>query len=334
MIKHLYWLLASFILVPGVVAVAQVDTTYIAAYEHKVTGRFYFSQKYTAFTFADQQDDIRLRYLPNTSLNMGVGATYKFATINLAYGFGFLNPDSEKGKTKYLDLQAHLYGKKWLIDVLGQFYNGFYLGNKDVRDVNGNYYVRPDIKVREYGATAQYIVNHKHFSYRAGFLQNEWQKKSAGSLLLGLQILIGKGSADSTLVPYLIAPATDDSGRDISFFELGPSVGYVYTVVIKKNFFIMASASGTLSFGTNTFQTSTETTSTGFFPNLDFKAFAGYNSKLNAISLTFTNSTANFSSDEKDSKFLLSTGNLRLNFVHRFDDAGIRSLLAKFKKKK
>ena len=87
------------------------DTNYFVTYPGMLTTRFYFSQKYVAFTL--QGDNKDLQYRPNTTLNMGVGATYHNFSLNLAYGFGFINQDKEKGKTKYLDLQGHFYPNKW-----------------------------------------------------------------------------------------------------------------------------------------------------------------------------------------------------------------------------
>lgn len=308
-------------------AIAQVDSSYISSYTDKLTGRFYFSQKYTSFKYYDEENDLQLRYLPNTTFNLGVGATYKLATLNLAYGFGFLNPDKGQGKTKYLDLQAYFYDDNWLIDLLGQFYNGFFLTDKDV---NGDYYVRPDIKVREFGATFQYMLNNGKFSYRAGFLQNEWQKKSAGTPLIGLQVLFGNGSADSTLIPYTINSAPiDNEGRYLSFFEIGPTVGYAYTLVIKKHFFLMGSATVALSFGTSKVESPEVTRFSSVFPNGEIRACAGYNSEKGAISLTYVNNTASIISHKDAPQFSLSTGNLRLNFVHRFSGTKLKSLIDK-----
>ncbi len=54
-----------------------------------------------------------LKYHPNTKLNLGLGVTYKNYTLNVAYGFGFLNKNyNEKGKTKGLDLHFHLFPNK------------------------------------------------------------------------------------------------------------------------------------------------------------------------------------------------------------------------------
>ena len=120
----------SFIVISNEALHAQHDSTYYVSYTKLLTTRLYFSQKYTALTIKNKKDNYTLHYQPNTTLNLGVGATYKWATINLAYGFGFLNPAEDKGKTKYLDLQFHGYDQKFNLDVLGQFYKGFYLNPK------------------------------------------------------------------------------------------------------------------------------------------------------------------------------------------------------------
>ena len=73
-----------------------------------------------------------------------------------------------------------------------------------------------------------------------------------------------------------------------------------------------------LVFGTNLIAGPERERSSSFLPNFSFKTFAGYNSEKWAISLTFTNETLNIGNNLADQRFALSTGNLRLNFVHRF----------------
>ena len=77
--------------------VLKYDSTYYVSYEKMLTSRFYFSKKYTSLKFRDFGENYNVTYRPNTTLNMGVGATYKSFTLNLAYGFGFLNPERGQG---------------------------------------------------------------------------------------------------------------------------------------------------------------------------------------------------------------------------------------------
>ncbi|HMT29810.1 MAG TPA: DUF4421 family protein, partial [Bacteroidia bacterium] len=182
----------------------QNDTSYYESYTSQITGRFYFSQKYTSLIIDHENDQLDLKYRPNTTLNMGVGASYDWFTLNLAYGFGFLNQDEEKGKTNYLDLQAHLYGQKLNLDLFGEFYKGFYLSQKGKAVNDDSYYQRPDLKVTELGASVQYIFNDEKISFKAASIQTQRQKKSAGSLLIGAELYFGIVKSDSSIFPSLV----------------------------------------------------------------------------------------------------------------------------------
>lgn len=314
-----YWLFFCCAFGMPWVVLGQYDTSYYVSYEDQLIGRFYLSQKYVSFRYIDSGNDLVLQYLPNTSLNMGVGATYKWATLNLAYGFGFLNPDNGKGETEYFDMQGHFYGRRVTVDLIGHTYRGFYLSGEEYRSPAGDYYLRPDMRLNGVGATGQYILNADRFSYRAGFLQNEWQKKSAGTLLLGWQLVLGSVSADSSLVPGPIQDETQSTGADrVGFFETGPSLGYAYQLVIGKHLYLMGSLAAVFSFGTVVSEGETRERSSSFFPNLTFHAFAGYNSERWAVSITYTNSVVNVRGSLSDEWFSMDSGNVRLNFARRF----------------
>jgi len=240
------WLLCLWLLCfsPFGSKAASNDSLYYVSYANRLTGRVYLSQKLTALNFNDRKKNYTLHYLPNTTLNLGVGATYKWLTINLAYGFSFLNQDKDRGKTRYLDLQFHGYGQKAVVDGFGQFYNGFYLSPPGTAAPGIQYYVRPDLKVTVIGLSYQRVLNYKRYSFRASFLQNEWQKRSAGSPLVGIEAYGGNFKADSTITPRVI----DNSSQTVSqnhtnFFQFGPTAGYAYTYVLNEFLFVTAVAS-------------------------------------------------------------------------------------------
>ena len=251
---------------------------------------------------------------------MGVGATYKSATLNLAYGFGFLNPDRGRGDTKYLDLQFHSYGRKIVLDLFGQFYRGFYLSPKGLAANADEYYLRPDLKVNVIGTSIQYVLNHHKFSYRASFLQNEWQKKSSGTFLFGLEFYLGWLKADSTIVPTAV-----DSGttmllpKAVNFLELGPNVGYAHTFVFGKHIFITGSASVSLDYGRSVHKNDDRKERIrGFSPDTFFRLFGGYNSNRWALSVIYISDGVRLASGKSNKQLSLTTGNFRLNYVYRF----------------
>ncbi|MEJ0057011.1 MAG: DUF4421 domain-containing protein [Bacteroidota bacterium] len=229
---------------------AQNDTSYYKSYTHLITGRMFLSQKYTALTLRNKNGPYTLNYIPDSKFNLGIGASYKWATLNIATGVGYLAPDEGKGKTKYLDLQFHKYTQKITLDLVGSFYTGFYLFPRGTATLPDHYYVRPDIKVTMFGGSAQYVVNNKRFSIQSIYLQNEWQKKSAGSILVGVETYAGRIRGDSTLLPAVIDKSISESNVD--FFEIGVNLGYAYTFVLHEHFFITGSASGSLDYSNTT----------------------------------------------------------------------------------
>jgi hypothetical protein len=296
------------------------DTAYYVSYQQKITGRIYFSRKFTALQFRNAEKKYAINYLPNTTLNLGIGATYQWATLNLAYGLGFLNPERGRGKTRYLDLQFHSYGRRIILDVLGEFYNGFYLAEQEFRSGNNKYYVRPDLKVRLIGASVQRVLNYRKFSYRAAFLQNEWQKKSAGSFLIGVEMYTGWINADSTLLPSAIASIENGIRPErVRFFEIGPNAGYAYTFVLSKHFFITGSASTSLDLGWRSLSGELQKrNSAGVCLNSFLRFVVGYNSRRWGVAAFYITDHVNLVSGSDSHKMFLNTGNYRLNFVYRF----------------
>jgi hypothetical protein len=294
------------------------DSTYFRKYADQITCRFYFSRKYTRLLIGNKESGFELDYRPNTTLNMGVGATYKSLTINIAYGFPFLNQTADRAKTRYLDLQAHIYGNKFNVDFFGQLYNGLYLNPRGKGTLNNSYYVRPDLKLREVGLSCEYVFNHRRFSYRASYLQNEWQRKSAGTFLLGAEAFVGWAYADSSVFPTRIPLANAPRATQVQFYEFGPNAGYAYNLVIAKHFFISGAFSVGFDYNRTSYWSTIKTTTVeGFSPNTNLRFFAGYNSARNALSFTYTSSVVSLLA--VTSYYIsINTGNIRFNYIRRF----------------
>jgi hypothetical protein len=297
------------------------DSTYFETYPEKLVGRFYFSKKYTNLELESKDKQNSIVYRPNTTLNMGIGATYKILTLNLAYGFGFLNPEKGKGQTEYLDLQTHLYGIKWTIDLYGQFYKGYYLAPKGIATPgNDSYYLRPDLGVILLGATAYYTLNEKKFSYRAAMVQSAWQKKSAGSFLLGGEIYYGYTSGDSAFVPQSIGSQFNQTGiRSLGFVELGPSAGYAYTAVFKQHFFLTGSFAVNFDVGVSTEKAPSHAEDrVTFTPNYIYRFVLGYNSNSWNINLSQVGNRVSIRGASSQDRYIIGTGNFRLTYAKRF----------------
>ena len=299
------------------------DTSYYSTYRSMLTGRGYLSRKYNVLSFNPPEAVPSFQYRATTSLNAGIGATYHAFTLNIGVGISKFNPDDEKGHTKYLDLQGHFYARKWNIDLLGEFYHGLYLTPEGLAAPTGEkYYLRPDMGLSLIGFAFYRALNEKKFSYQAGLLQNEWQKKSAGSILIGGEIYYGAIYGDSTLMPTVIDQKASALAIDrFHFFSFGPGVGYAYTLVIRKHFFILGSATINLAF-----RYSSEISSLneehgshlGFRPNYILHAGAGYNSDTWDLSVLWVDTELFMKGETSGYNYTSGVGNYRLIYARRF----------------
>lgn len=298
----------------------QTDKAYVHRYDTLLMTRFFVSQKYTSFVFRYLNEQATLRYRPNSKLAMGVGGTYGPITLNLGYGFDFINPNDNdrKGKTKGIDLQAHLYFSKLIIDLMGQFYNGFYLNDQQNQTSDGKYYQRPDISLRLIGVNGQYVLNNKRFSYRSALFNSDWQKKSAGSLLAGAEILGGQGGADSTLMPGSSQNQVNDQSLKLKFFQLGPNLGYTYTLVIYKRFYLTGAVAASLVYEFNNFNDENGSERlNGISSNTFLRAFTGYNGERWAGGLSWIQSYVNIATSNDRIRADMNSGKLNFSIVYR-----------------
>ncbi len=310
---------------PLVAIAERADSNYIQTYDSLITGRFFFSRKYTSILLQGPKSLANLRYRPNTTLNMGIGATYRWFTLNLAYGFPFLNPEEGKGKTRYLDLQSHIYTRNWTVDFFGQFYKGYYLNPKGLAQVDPqSYYIRPDLGISLFGLAVYNLRNGSRFSYRAAFLQSEWQQKSAGTFLFGGEIYAGSVTGDSALVPGALSDGypQKDIWR-IRFLEFGPGAGYAYTLVVKKNWFITGAATLNMDFGiSREFREDGKEDKLTISPNFIYRGVTGYNSPNWNVNFSLVGNTILVRGASSTNDYRFNTGNYRFTVAKRINPRG------------
>jgi len=302
-----------------------LDSNYIKVFPEQLTSRIYLSRKFTDLQIEEQRDNRTLSYQPNSSVNLGVGATYNGFTLNLAYGFAFLNQGEEKGETNYLDLQSNIYGRKYAIDVFAQFYQGLYLNNTSSFNASfqAPYYLRPDMRVNMLGGSYFNVFNYRRFSYAATFIQNEYQKKSAGSFLLGGKVNLFNAIGDSSLVPNWPVDTIFQSfagAVNMGGFQFGPGFGYAHTFVYNEHWFLTFSLKLNLMLGPVVYEIEGVGITQEWQLNsgVDFRFAFGYNSDKTywGVSLIQDQSTIKSSDESIFANF--GVGNARINYVKRF----------------
>ena len=306
----------------------EYDTNYIESYLDHLTTRVYASIKTAEISLRDQNINKDLIYHPNNALILGVGVNYGILGLNIGFNFPFINNDDDQyGQTSYLDLQTHIYFRPLILDIYLQSYKGYYLTKPNDWVTNwpstDTFPTRPDISSVSIGINGHYIFNHKKFSYRAPFLQNEWQKKSAGSFLLGGNSFYVDTKGDSSLIPR----------GDTSFFEgthfhqarianVGVNAGYAQTFVVKQHFFLTLSLSGGVSGGGSWIYTDEEgePDRSGFTVagNISGRIAIGYNSKRFFTGISYLWVFVRNQSPVPQTWLGYDTGMFRFNIVYRF----------------
>lgn len=297
------------------------DTSYYKSFRGSLIPRFFFSRNYSQLHFKPGGGLPEMHYHANTPLNFGVGIAYRYFSFSLSEGLGFLQSEGRKGHTKSFDLQTHIYRRKWTFDALAQFYQGYYLSSPNLGPAEGRpYYLRPDMRLRMVGVTAYRILNDRRFSYGSGLGQGGLQQRSAGSFLLGGNVFYTAINADSALAPRKVDSAYSDAGiRKMHLVLVGVGLGYAYTLVYRKHWFLVGSANINLNANfSREIGDGVRKARAGLSHNFIFRAGAGYNTPKWALSFLWFTGGINAEGGYSHYTYSLQTGSYRLIFVRRF----------------
>ncbi|MDR0365046.1 MAG: DUF4421 domain-containing protein [Bacteroidales bacterium] len=256
---------------------------YIENHSDELLLRLYNIYKYNGFHFSIKgvEKPVRFSFSSAPQLNLGFGFNYKWLGLNFGFNFGFINPHLEKyGKESRLDGQFHLYPKKFVIDGIFQYYKGFYIrrSNVELPNIDGNYATMPELRLLNAGVNFLYSFNNREFSYQAAFVNNEIQKKSAGTVLLGGNILWEHLQSDPENMAEYYPNLYNDSVNfsKMYFLNFGIIGGYAYTFVL-KDFYISAAATPGINMEINNVSGDDRDPYTGALFKFTVRIAAGYN---------------------------------------------------------
>lgn len=297
------YVIVFIILLVPILCFAQVDSTYIRSFGHRLSVRPYIA-KTLLFMSQESESGDEISYMPNNPPKIGLGVSLNNTMISFGYGYGFdFMRDKKYGKTKTVDFQLHNYGRKFVFDLYYQQYKGLYDG-EDEKNIK----LYPDMEIRQYGAYGLYIFNNKRYSYIAAYNQDEKQLKSTGSFLIGGSIYDTRITSDSSFV-Y-------NGKNSFRNFQFGISVGYAYTWVLGRYWDISASATTGINFGSEKFSNFGKKLEV--YPTVFPRISAGYNRKSWSLAFSYLgNMVFPVMSDEES--IGIHTGSFQISFVKRFD---------------
>lgn len=290
------------------------DSAYVTEQPDMMGLRLYFSKKFTDLIVNVPGQDRRFSFQPNSGRNLGVGFTYQKFSLNLAFPIGFLNKDRYQDWPLFLDLQAHVYPKKMIIDFFGQYYNGFSMDRRFLTE-SAEDYAREDISLLKLGLNYNYLFNGEKISLAAAFNQSATQKRSAFSPFVGFEVYGGRIKSDSLLLPNN-EEVDNLNFNQTNFFQFGPNAGLAGTLVFWKHFFVTAVVSGNLSLGYASYENQSKTDRLGLIPTYFLRGFMGYNGKRYSVNINYVYKNLNLIPNGPFDQ-ALNTGNYRLNFIYK-----------------
>lgn len=311
---YLIFGLAGFLNAQGM---ADYDTNYVESNSKKMLLRLYTSKKYTDLVSNVSGVEKGYRFMPNTGLNLGLGFTYQDFTLNIAGPFAFMNPNRYEDWPKYLDLQAHAYPKKFIVDFLGQFYRGYSIKPEFLQN-SSEAYPREDMKLVTIGMNVNYLFFGDKLSLQASFTQAHIQKKSAFSPFVGFEAYGGSVKGDSLLLPSSELISEDSNFEKARYFQAGPNAGLAGTLVFGGGFFLTGVASANLSAGFSEYENEQVSKKWGVSPTYYLRGFFGYNNRRFSVNVNYVYKQSNLVKVENFDNSI-NTGNYRLNLIYKIN---------------
>lgn len=270
-----------------------------------------------------------IRVRPNEIGSFGLRISHRW--LSGAIAFGVKNVKSEeRGTTDFFNINVNTYRQKWGFDGYIHSYKGQYITNDEIAKlpqfINTNTYpVLPDVSTLYIGTSAYYVSNHKKFSYRASFMSNELQKKSAGSFLFMISYSFFKLRSDSGFVPADIQASIPLSSQivDGKFNSFSIMPGYAYTLVFaKKCFFTLAPSVGLMTqfqnYTTNGTTEKGKTDGRVIYPRAMARAALGYNASKWYCGISAIVDNYIIRLPQKD-LLIYNIGNANVYFGYRFN---------------
>ncbi|MBN3036805.1 MAG: DUF4421 family protein [Bacteroidales bacterium] len=293
--------------------------------------RVYGVQKYNTFSLYDDSVRQSIDYSPNGNFNIGLGVNYKWIGVWAAFSFPFINGDDDiYGKTERFDFQTNIFTRRFLLDGYIQYYKGFYISNPEIHiggwEEGMAYPQRSDIATGTLGINGIYIFNHHRYSARAAFIQNEIQRRNAGSFLLGGLVSLFATAADSAYLPLETALRfkKENNITSASVGNFGLLFGYTYTFIIWKKFNVSLTLMPSISVQRFSYETGVPGI-TGEGSSLSggsmFRMALVYNSEKSYTGLTAisANYTMNREVQEHNDELSYSLGSVRIFYGRKMN---------------
>ena len=260
------------------------ESAYIEDQHYNYTVMLQNTNTYELYTLRNKEGQ-SIAFAPDMSWRLGPYLGWRWVFLGYTFDLKHINASDHHTSKKELDLS--LYSSMLGVDLFWrQTGNDYHIERMKLGDdINTSAMLKAPFdgfKSSIKGFNLYYILNHRKFSYPAAYAQSTVQRRSAGTMLLGIGYTRHKLEVDwdklSDLVDSRLNPdgthepsAKIDSSlmfSQVKYSDVNVSCGYAYNWVFAKNWLFDFSLSMGLAYN----QSSSDVEGEHFdFKNFDFK---------------------------------------------------------------
>jgi len=222
------------------------DTNFIQSYRDLFHVTLVGVNKQTGITLANVNSTYDLTFKTNNPFAFGIALDYKWATLEYTKTIhGLELRTDKKGESDAFAFRFGFTGRKFRMEFFIRSTTGLYLDN--VTDFDPDWFSKqPDyphfdsLSSVAISLSVYYTFNHKKYSNTAALWQIDWQKRSAGSPVIGFLTNLEDVATASplTLNDTLLISHYYEDFKEGASLKVGLSGGYMHTFVIKKRFYV------------------------------------------------------------------------------------------------
>lgn len=233
------------------------------------------------------KDGQKITFAPDPTFRLGPYVGWRWVFLGYTLDLKHISFKADHSSKKEFDLS--LYSSMLGIDLYWRTTGNDYHINRMSGVENVDYSEMRSVPFEGFKASIKglnlyYIFNHRKFSYPAAYSQSTVQRKSAGSMLLGIgytqhNLKVDWDELGSILEQKLGKKADGESWLDpdlkfseVKYFDISASCGYAYNWVFAKNWLFNASLSVGLAYNQSNSDTDGGTTPLKF-KDFSFKNF-------------------------------------------------------------
>jgi len=266
-----------------------IDTTYIEPQHYNYTVMLQNTNTYEEYTLSNKEGQ-RISFAPDPTFRLGPYVGWRWVFLGYTIDLKHIIGHSDHTNKKEFDLS--LYSSMLGIDLFWrQTGNDYHVQRMTLGDGVDTSPMRKvpfdGFKSSIKGFNLYYIFNHRKFSYPAAYSQSTTQRRSAGSMLLGIGYTRHTLEVDwdklSGIVDERLGMKEDGTTRidsslefsKVKYSDISVSCGYAYNWVFARNWLFNASMSLGIAYN----QSSSDTEHGPF----DFKDFSFKNFNFDGI---------------------------------------------------